>query len=115
VLGIEFVLQAGGNKEKTREQSKKVERNQAKAQQKGAGKTSKNKGMMIDDDDPNAVAKPRKWNDYSVTFSFPDPADGNAAQLLQLIDANFMYPGRDDFSMNDMNIGIGMGSRVRLC
>lgn len=106
-------LQAGGNKEKQREQSKKIERNQAKAQQKGGGKGGKNKGMMVDDDSNDATAKPRKWNDYSVAFTFPDPPTVNNAQLLQLVDAHFKYPGREDFGMHDMNVGIGMGSRVR--
>jgi hypothetical protein len=105
-------VQVGGNKEKMREQSAKVERNQQKAQQKGAGKGNKNKGMMVDDDTTDAVAKPKKWNDYSVKFTFPDPATGNQTQLLQLIDAHFKYPRREDFGMHDMNVGIGMGSRV---
>lgn len=108
-------MQAGGNKEKQREQSKKIERNQAKAQQKGGGRGGKNKGMMMDDDTNDAVAKPRKWNDYSVAFTFPEPPMVNNAQLLQLIDAHFKYPGREDFGMHDMNVGIGMGSRVRCC
>lgn len=106
-------MQVGGNKEKQREQSKKIERNQAKAQQKGGGKAGKNKGMMVDDDSNDATAKPRKWNDYNVAFTFPDPPTVNDTQLLQLIDANFKYSGRDDFQMRDMNVGIGMGSRVR--
>ena len=105
-------MQIGGNKEKMREQSAKVERNQAKATQKGAGKGNKNKGMMIDDDSNDATAKPKKWNDYSVKFVFPEPASHNQAQLLQLIDAHFKYKGREDFGMHDMNVGIGMGSRV---
>lgn len=96
-----------------REQSVKVERNQAKAAQKGAGKGNKNKGMMMDDNSTDATAKPKKWNDYSVKFQFPEPTSGNQAQLLQLIDAHFKYPGREDFGMHDMNVGIGMGSRVR--
>jgi ATP-binding cassette, subfamily F, member 1 len=106
-------MQIGGNKEKMREQSSKVERNQQKAAQKGAGKGNKNKGMMIDDDSADATAKPKKWNDYSVKFTFPEPSTGNQAQLLQLIDADFKYPGREDFGMHNMNVGIGMGSRVR--
>lgn len=106
-------VQAGGNKEKQREQSKKIERNQAKAAQKGGGKAGKNKGMMVDDDSTEASAKPRKWNDYSVAFTFPDPPAVNDTQLLQLIDAHFKYPTREDFQMHDMNVGIGMGSRVR--
>lgn len=103
-----------GNKEKQREASKKIERNTAKAAQKGAGKGSKNKGMMLDDDSNEPTAKPRKWNDYQVKFTFPQPSHTSETDLLQLIDAHFKYPGRDDFGMHDMNIGLGMGSRVRV-
>jgi hypothetical protein len=106
-------VQATSNKERQREAAKKIERNAAKAQQKGAGKGGKNKGMMMDDDATDASAKPRKWNDYSVKFEFPEPLETNDMHLLQLIDAHFTYPGRDDFGMHDMNVGIGMGSRVR--
>jgi ATP-binding cassette, subfamily F, member 1 len=106
-------LQSSNNKEKQREASKKIERNTAKAQQKGAGKGGKNKGMMLDDDSNDATAKPKKWNDYQVKFTFPQPANSSETDLLQLLDAHFKYPGRDDFAMHDMNIGLGMGSRVR--
>lgn len=106
-------VQASSNKEKQREANKKIERNAAKAQQKGAGKAGKNKGMMLDDDSTDAAAKPRKWNDYAVKFTFPQPAETNETHLLQLLDASFKYPGREDFGMHDMNVGIGMGSRVR--
>ena len=106
-------MQSTSNKEKQREASKKIERNQQKAQQKGGGKGGKNKGMMVDDDSNDASAKPKKWNDYSVKFTFPQPLETNESHLLQLIDAHFKYPGREDFGMHDMNVGIGMGSRVR--
>jgi ATP-binding cassette, subfamily F, member 1 len=108
------VVQSTSNKEKQREASKKIERNAVKAQQKGGGKAAgKNKGMMVDDGDNDAAAKPKKWNDYTVKFTFPEPTEGNDTHLLQLIDAAFKYPGREDFGMRDMNVGIGMGSRVR--
>ena len=69
---------------------------------------------MVDDDANDAeAAKPRRWNDYTVKFEFPEPLDTNDAALLQLIDADFQYPGRKDFGMHGMNVGIGMGSRVR--
>ncbi len=32
----------------------------------------------------------------------------------QLIDADFKYPGRDDFGLAGLNIGIDMGSRVAI-
>ena len=70
--------QQGGNKEKQREATKKIERNQIKAQQKGGGKKG-NKGFM-EDDDTGAVAKPRKCvsqmlhllvgNDHCFKFKF---------------------------------------------
>jgi hypothetical protein len=56
---------------------------------------------------------PRQWNDYTVHFEFPEPTE-LPPPLLQLIDANFKYPGRDDFGMKNMNIGIDMGSRVAI-
>lgn len=34
--------------------------------------------------------------------------------LLQLIDVDFKYPGRDDFGLKALNIGIDMGSRVAI-
>lgn len=53
-----------------------------------------------------------RWNDYSVKFEFPEPLEKPTTQLLQLIEADFTYPGRDDFGMFNMDIGIGMGSRI---
>ena len=53
-----------------------------------------------------------RWNDYQVKFEFPAPTELPTTQLLQVIDADFKYPGREDFGMYNMNIGIGMGSRV---
>ena len=50
-----------------------------------------------DDTAPTAEA-PRRWNDYTVHFQFPDPSDvGNS--LIQLIDVDFQYPGREDFGL----------------
>ena len=106
-------MQSTANKEKQREATKKIERNAANAGKKGGGKGAKNKGMMLDDDSNDATAKPKKWNDYTVKFTFPEPLETNETHLLQLIDADFKYPGREDFGMHDMNVGIGMGSRVR--
>ena len=34
--------------------------------------------------------------------------------LLQLIDASFKYPGREDFGMHDIRVGIDMGSRIAI-
>ena len=56
---------------------------------------------------------PRQWNDYTVNFEFPEPTE-LAPPLLQLIDADFKYPGREDFGLSDLNIGIDMGSRIAI-
>lgn len=60
-----------------------------------------------------ASAAPRQWNDYTVKFEFPEPTE-LTPPLLQLMDASFKYPGREDFGLKDLNIGIDMGSRVAI-
>lgn len=57
---------------------------------------------------------PRRWNDYTVHFEFPDPSELGAQSLIQLNDVSFQYPGRTDFGLSDLNIGIDMGSRVAI-
>ena len=47
-------------------------------------------------------------------FEFPEPSELPSSSLLQLLDASFKYPGRDDFGLADLNIGIDMGSRVAI-
>ena len=47
-------------------------------------------------------------------FEFPPPSELPTSSLLQLLDASFAYPGRDDFGLRDLNIGIDMGSRVAI-
>ena len=49
-----------------------------------------------------------------VRFEFPEPSELPSSSLLQLIDADFKYPGRDDFGLKGLNIGIDMGSRVAI-
>jgi hypothetical protein len=34
-----------------------------------------------------------------VRFEFPEPSELPSSSLLQLIDADFKYPGRDDFGL----------------
>lgn len=63
--------------------------------------------------DAAAADAPRQWNDYTVHFEFPEPTE-LPPPLLQLIDADFKYPGREDFGMKNMNIGVDMGSRVAI-
>jgi ATP-binding cassette subfamily F protein 1 len=83
---------------------------QAKHSAKQKGKKS-GKGQDQGSSETTTAA-PRKWNDYTVKFEFPEPTELSSASLLQLIDASFKYPGRDDFGLKDLNIGIDMGSRV---
>lgn len=34
-----------------------------------------------------------RWSDYEVVFHFPEPTDLGNNSLMQLIDADFKYPG----------------------
>jgi ATPase subunit of ABC transporter with duplicated ATPase domains len=65
------------------------------------------------DDDESAPDAPRKWEDYSVAFSFPEPTE-LPPPLIQLIDVDFKYPGRDDFGLKNINLGVDMGTRVAI-
>lgn len=86
----------------------------AKSKEASRKVKNKNKGFDLEADVEAADVKiPRKWNDYVVNFSFPAPTE-LTPPLLQLIDANFQYPGRDDFAMSDLNIGVDMHSRVAI-
>lgn len=65
-------------------------------------------------DDTNSTADaPKRWSDYTVQFEFPEPTE-LPPPLIQLNDVSFQYPGRDDFGLKDLNIGIDMGSRVAI-
>ncbi|KAJ0962779.1 hypothetical protein J5N97_027901 [Dioscorea zingiberensis] len=77
----------------------------AKGKGKGKGKT--------EDDDEQPLEAPKKWRDYSVEFHFPEPTE-LTPPLLQLIDASFSYPNREDFKLSDLNLGIDMGTRVAI-
>lgn len=46
-------------------------------------------------------------------FAFAQPTE-LPPPLIQLIDVYFKYPGREDFGLQDLNIGIDMGSRVAI-
>ena len=65
-------------------------------------------------EEPAAADVPRKWNDYTVHFEFPAPTELSTHSLMQLNDVSFQYPGREDFGLKDLNIGIDMGSRVAI-
>ncbi len=66
------------------------------------------------DEDTKAAEQPKRWSDYTVHFEFPEPSELPSSSLLQLLDADFKYPGRDDFGLQNLNIGIDMGSRVAI-
>ena len=48
-----------------------------------------------------------------MAFDFPDPTE-LPSPLIQMIDVMFKYPGRDDFGLQDVNIGVHMDSRVAI-
>ncbi|MCL7023529.1 hypothetical protein MKW94_022251 [Papaver nudicaule] len=108
--------------EKYDKQMKDVKRNGNQAQQKkvrertesdAKKKESKNKAKgKVDEDEPTAEA-PKKWKDYRVEFHFPEPTE-LTPPLLQLMDVNFTYPGREDFRLSNVDIGIDMGTRVAI-
>lgn len=92
----------------SREKADKVAKDaKHKAKQKGK------KGGNQDHSADSISAAPRQWNDYTVKFEFPEPTE-LSPPLLQLMDASFKYPGREDFGLKDLNIGIDMGSRVAI-
>jgi ATP-binding cassette subfamily F protein 1 len=70
-------------------------------------------GMAESSRDGGPNAAPQRWSDYTVSFSFPEPTE-LPPPLMQLVDAGFRYPGRDDFGLSGLNIGVDMGSRVAI-
>ena len=81
--------------------------------QAGAKAKADRKGRAVDEDDEDKPDAPRKWADYTVSFSFPTPSE-LAPPLLSLIDGSFKYPGRDDFGLQNVNLGVDMGTRVAI-
>ncbi|KAK6914197.1 ABC transporter-like, ATP-binding domain [Dillenia turbinata] len=74
---------------------------------------SKNRAKgKVDEDEPPPEA-PRKWKDYTVEFHFPEPTL-LTPPLLQLIEVSFSYPGRPDFKLSNVDVGIDMGTRVAI-
>lgn len=104
-------------------QLKAARRSGSKAQQDkvkerakfAAGKDAKSKGKSkaVVDDDESALEAPRKWRDYSVEFHFPEPTE-LTPPLLQLMDVGFSYPGRKDFGLQGIDVGVDMGTRVAI-
>ncbi|KAL6782065.1 hypothetical protein ACKKBF_B10535 [Auxenochlorella protothecoides x Auxenochlorella symbiontica] len=108
------------NKEfdKYQKQMKAAKRSGSKANADKVAKEAKSKAQRTqrgkyEDDSSKAADAPRQWNDYTVHFEFPEPTE-LTPPLLQLIDASFKYPGREDFGMRDLNVGIDMGSRIAI-
>ncbi|CAN6319346.1 unnamed protein product [Urochloa humidicola] len=85
----------------------------SKAAKEAAKNKGKGKNAADDDDDQKQVAVPQKWRDYSVEFHFPEPTE-LTPPLLQLIEVEFSYPGRPDFKLSDVDVGIDMGTRVAI-
>ncbi|KAH7315419.1 hypothetical protein KP509_21G048500 [Ceratopteris richardii] len=79
---------------------------------KEARAKGKGKGNAGDDEETVAEA-PKRWRDYSVEFHFPEPTE-LTPPLLQLIEVHFSYPGRDDFALKGVDVGIDMGTRVAI-
>ena len=102
--------------EKYQKQLKAAKRSGSKANADKVEKSAKvkqaRKQKQSAEDDKQADA-PRQWTDYTVKFEFPEPTE-LPPPLLQLIDASFKYPNREDFGMHDINMGIDMGSRIAI-
>ena len=105
-------------------QLKAAKRSGSKAQQDkvkdrakfAAGKDAKSKGKSksgVADDEDNAPEAPKRWRDYVVEFHFPEPTE-LTPPLLQLIDVGFGYPGRPDFALHGIDVGVDMGTRVAI-
>ncbi|KAJ3688289.1 hypothetical protein LUZ61_017453 [Rhynchospora tenuis] len=73
----------------------------------------KGKAASQDDDDRAPSELPKKWRDYSVEFHFPEPTE-LTPPLLQLIEVGFSYPNRPDFKLQNVDVGIDMGTRVAI-
>uniref|UniRef100_A0A7S3QXV4 ABC transporter domain-containing protein n=1 Tax=Dunaliella tertiolecta TaxID=3047 RepID=A0A7S3QXV4_DUNTE len=99
---------SGGGKDSKAKQEQ-VRTNAAKNSSK------KNKNQPIDDAGASTanINQPQKWSDYSVEFHFPTPTE-LPPPLIQAMDVDFKYPGRDDFGLKNVNFGIDMGSRVAI-
>lgn len=78
--------QSGKNSKGAQE---KILKNAERAAKKGG----KGKNEPIDDAGAATSNQPQKWSDYTVQFHFPEPTE-LTPPLMQLIDADFKYPGR---------------------
>eukprot|EP00192_Tetraselmis_astigmatica_P006885 CAMPEP_0117674336 /NCGR_PEP_ID=MMETSP0804-20121206/14980_1 /TAXON_ID=1074897 /ORGANISM="Tetraselmis astigmatica, Strain CCMP880" /LENGTH=731 /DNA_ID=CAMNT_0005483191 /DNA_START=42 /DNA_END=2237 /DNA_ORIENTATION=+ len=97
---------------KAAKQSGDSKKNQKKVQENTKRVQKGKKGKNVEEvESAEAASAPRKWNDYTVNFKFPEPTE-LPPPLIQLTDADFKYPTREDFGLKDLNIGIDMGSRI---
>jgi ATP-binding cassette subfamily F protein 1 len=94
-----------GSKDK---QKKVDERIKEQSKQKSKGKS---KHQTDNEDSAGAWDAPRKWHDYHVKFEFPEPTE-LSPPLIQMQDAKFQYPNRDDFVMQDLNLAARYADRV---
>ena len=104
--------------EKYEKQLKAAKASSSKAKidkvQAGAKQKMERKARAGEDEDEEGVPDaPRRWEDYSVSFSFPNPTE-LPPPLIQLIDVDFKYPGREDFGLKGVNLGVDMGTRVAI-
>ena len=76
-------------------------------------KQKNKKGHDDNEEMENLGNEIRKWNDYTVKFDFPQPTE-LTPPLLQLLDVGFSYPGKEDFGLKDINVGVDMGTRVAI-
>lgn len=97
----------------TSDKQKKLDRQQELKQNKQNKQQRKRGQDMGGDEDANQPRAPRKWNDYSVKFHFPEPTDIGSVPI-QMNDVEFEYPGRTDFSMKKINLGIDTKSRIAI-
>ncbi|KXZ55387.1 hypothetical protein GPECTOR_3g513 [Gonium pectorale] len=97
---------SGGGKD-AKAKAEKVTNNATKSQAKRRG------GTGDDGASSSAASAPQRWSDYTVEFHFPEPTE-LPPPLIQLIDVDFKYPGREDFGLKGVNLGVDMGSRVAI-
>ena len=76
-------------------------------------KKGKSKGGVVAEEDEGATDAPKKWSDYSVEFHFPEPTE-LTPPLLQLKEVEFRYPDREDFKLENIDVGVDMGTRVAI-
>lgn len=98
---------------KAAKQSGKNAKANAEKVKDNAARKAKGKGKGNDAEEAGTSNAPQRWSDYNVEFHFPEPTE-LTPPLIQVIDAEFQYPGREDFSLKKVNIGIDMGSRIAI-